>query len=103
MCIRDSVRTVGEHLASGLAELKQRFTFVSDVRGRGLLAAMEFKSDIAAAVVAACLDGGLLVNKLKANALRFMPPLIISSSQVDEALDILGKALSSVSSQVEDE
>jgi len=97
------VRTVGEHLASGLAELKQRFTFVSDVRGRGLLAAMEFKSDIAAAVVAACLDGGLLVNKLKANALRFMPPLIISSSQVDEALDILGKALSSVSSQVEDE
>lgn len=97
------VRTVGEHLASGLAELKQRFTFVSDVRGRGLLAAMEFKSDIAAAVVAACLDGGLLVNKLKANALRFMPPLIISSSQVDEALGILGKALSSVSSQVEDE
>ena len=97
------VRTVGEHLASGLAELKQRFTFVSDVRGRGLLAAMEFKSDIAAAVVAACLDGGLLVNKLKANALRFMPPLIISSSQVDEALGILGKALSSVSSHVEAE
>jgi acetylornithine/N-succinyldiaminopimelate aminotransferase len=97
------VRTVGEHLAHGLAELKQRFTFVSDVRGRGLLAAMEFKGDIAAAVVAACLDGGLLVNKLKANALRFMPPLIISTSDVDEALDILGKALSSVSGQVEDE
>jgi acetylornithine/N-succinyldiaminopimelate aminotransferase len=97
------VRTVGEHLARGLAELKQRFTFISDVRGKGLLAAMEFSSDIAAAVVAACLDGGLLVNKLKANALRFMPPLIISTSDVDEALGILGKALSGVSRQVEDE
>jgi acetylornithine/N-succinyldiaminopimelate aminotransferase len=97
------VRTVGEHLARGLAELKQRFTFISDVRGRGLLAAMEFSGDIAAAVVAACLDGGLLVNKLKANALRFMPPLIISTSDVDEALGILGKALSGVSRQVEDE
>jgi len=98
--IAGGVRKVGEHLASGLERLKQRFSFVTDVRGRGLLAAMEFSSDIAASVVAACLERGLLVNQLKPNALRFMPPLIIGNEEVDEALGILDKALASVVSQI---
>jgi acetylornithine/N-succinyldiaminopimelate aminotransferase len=87
---------VGEYLASGLRKLGQRFTFVSDVRGCGLLAAMEFSRDIAESVVSACLERGLLVNKLKPNALRFMPPLIIGNSEVDEALAILETVLTSV-------
>ncbi len=91
--IAGNARRVGEHLASGLENLKQKFQFVTDVRGRGLLMAMEFSRDIASSVVAACLDRGLLVNRLKPNALRFMPPLIISNGEVDEALDILDKAL----------
>ena len=88
-----NVRRVGEYLASGLNKLKQKFPFVTDVRGRGLLLAMEFSDDIAAQVVAACLDKGLLVNRLKPNALRFMPPLIIGNGEVDEAIDILEKVL----------
>ncbi len=91
--IAGNARRVGEHLASGLESLKQKFQFVTDVRGRGLLMAMEFSRDIASSVVAACLDRGLLVNRLKPNALRFMPPLIISNGEVDEALDILDKSL----------
>ncbi len=91
--IAGNAQRVGEHLASGLESLKQKFQFVTDVRGRGLLMAMEFSRDIASSVVAACLDRGLLVNRLKPNALRFMPPLIISNGEVDEALDILDKSL----------
>ena len=87
---------VGRQLASGLEKLRQEFTLVADVRGRGLLAAMEFRRDIAASVATACLERGLLVNQLKSNALRFMPPLIVSGEEVSEALDILGKALLSV-------
>jgi acetylornithine/N-succinyldiaminopimelate aminotransferase len=94
--VSGNVSRVGKHLASGLKKLGQRFTFVSDVRGRGLLAAMEFSRDIAQSVVNACLERGLLVNKLKPNALRFMPPLIISNSEVDEALGILETALASI-------
>jgi len=86
---------VGEYLTSELRELGRRFTFVSDVRGRGLLVAMEFSRDIAESVVSACLERGLLVNKLKPNALRFMPPLIISDREVDEALAILKAVLAS--------
>jgi acetylornithine/N-succinyldiaminopimelate aminotransferase len=94
--VAGNVIRVGDYLASGLKKLGQRFTFVSDVRGRGLLAALEFSRDIAQSVVNACLERGLLVNKLKPNALRFMPPLIISNSEVDEALGILETVLASI-------
>ncbi len=94
--IAGNAKKVGRYLVSGLENLKRKFQFITDVRGRGLLLAMEFSSDIAPSVVMACLDRGLLVNKLKPNALRFMPPLIIGNEEVDEALGILDEALSSV-------
>jgi len=91
-----NVRKVGQYLIDSLEGLKQKFQFITDVRGRGLLVAIEFSSDIAASALTACLDRGLLVNRVKPNALRFMPPLIIGNEEVDEALGILDKALSSV-------
>jgi len=91
-----NVKRVSNYLLSGLEDLKKKFNFITDVRGCGLLIAVEFSSDIAQSVLTACLDGGLLVNRLKPNTLRFMPPLIIGNEEVDEALGILDKALSSV-------
>jgi acetylornithine/N-succinyldiaminopimelate aminotransferase len=57
---------------------------------------MYFDRDIAPALLTACLERGLLVNKLKPNALRFIPPLIIGNKEVDEAIGILDKALASI-------
>jgi 4-aminobutyrate aminotransferase-like enzyme len=57
---------------------------------------VEFSQDIAQSVLMACLARGLLVNRLKPNALRFMPPLIIGEGEVDEALAILDKTLSNI-------
>ncbi len=94
--IPGKVKAVGQYLMEGLEGLKQKFPFITDVRGRGLLLAMEFKSEIAQELVMACLERGLLVNKLKSNALRFVPPLIIGQKEVDEALGILDKALGGV-------
>lgn len=94
--IAGNARRVGQYLIDSLEGLRQKFQFITDVRGRGLLVALEFSSDIAQSVVMACLDRGLLVNRLKPNALRFMPPLIIGNEEVDEALDILNAALSSI-------
>ncbi len=94
--VAGKVKRVGQYLASGLEKLKQKFQFITDVRGRGLLLATEFNSDIAQSVVMACLDRGLLVNQLKPNALRFMPPLIIGNQEVDEALGVLDKTLSTI-------
>jgi len=94
--IAGNAKRVGQHLTTGLKGLGQKFQFITDIRGCGLLLAMEFSSDIAQSVMMACLDGGLLVNRLKPNALRFMPPLIIGNQEVDEALGILDRALSSI-------
>ncbi len=88
------VKTVGSYLVQGLAKLKEKFPFITEVRGRGLLVAVEFKDDIAPSLVMDCLKKGLLVNQLKPNAIRFMPPLIIGNGEVDEALGILDGVLS---------
>ena len=92
--IAGNASRIGRYLIDGLKGFKQKFQFITDVRGRGLLVALEFSSDISQSLVMACLDRGLLVNQLKPNALRFMPPLIIGNEEVDEALSILDKALS---------
>jgi len=94
--IAGNAQRVGQYFIAGLERLKQKFQFITEVRGRGLLIAMEFSSDMANSVVKACLNRGLLVNRVKPNALRFMPPLIIGNSEVDEALDILHEVLSSI-------
>lgn len=83
------VRQVGQYFVGGLEKLKAKFGFIAEVRGRGLLLALGFTNDIAEQVVLACLKKSLLVNQVKPNALRFMPPLIITETDVDEALDIL--------------
>jgi len=93
--IAENAKRVGQYLVDELKKLRDKFQFITDVRGKGLLVALEFSSDIAGSVLMACLDGGLLVNRVKPNALRFMPPLIIGEGEVDEALTILDKALSS--------
>jgi acetylornithine/succinyldiaminopimelate/putrescine aminotransferase len=97
--IAGKAKRVGEYLTMGLESLRQKFQFITDVRGRGLLVALEFSRDIAQSATMACLDRGLLVNRLKPNALRFMPPLIIGNAEVDEALGILDKALSSIAGE----
>ncbi len=94
--IAGQVKKTGSYFIDKLAGLKQRHDLITDVRGRGLLIAVEFSSDIAQSVLMACLGEGLLVNRLKPNTLRFMPPLILSNEEVDQAVAILDKVLGSV-------
>ena len=94
--IAENARKVGHYFTEKLTGLRQKYPIITDVRGRGLLIAIEFSGDIAATLLTACLERGLLVNLLKPNALRFMPPLNISNAEVDEALGILDEALSEI-------
>lgn len=84
---------VGNYFMTRLEELKQHSDVVTEVRGRGLLIALEFSQEIADQLVLACVDRGLLVNKVRPNALRFMPPLIITEKEVDKAIGILADVL----------
>jgi acetylornithine/N-succinyldiaminopimelate aminotransferase len=94
--IPGKVKRVGKYFMTKLESLKQEFDFITQVRGRGLLIALEFNSEMADELVMACLKKGLLVNKVKPNALRFMPPLIISEKEVDEAVSILEDVLEEI-------
>ncbi len=87
---------MGRYLLERLEALKRDFSFVTEVRGRGLLTAMFFKEDISGKLTDICLGKGLLVNAVKPNALRFMPPLIISEKDIDEAVGILRDALTNL-------
>jgi len=91
-----NVKGVGQYLIDGLEGLRRKFRFITDVRGRGLLVAVEFDSEMAQSVLTACLERGLLVNCVKPDAIRLMPPLIIGRPEVDEAIGILDKALSGI-------
>lgn len=95
--ISGNARKVGQYLKQGLQNLKDKYGFVTEVRGEGLLLAMEFDKDISADVVDNCIENGMLINKLKTNAIRFIPPLVMTTEEADEALGILGKVLAEMS------
>jgi acetylornithine/succinyldiaminopimelate/putrescine aminotransferase len=89
--VPEKAARAGARLTSGL----QATPGVSDVRGLGLLLAAELVQGLDSKVVAAaCLERGLVVNAVTPTALRFEPSLLVSDDEIDEALTIVGKALS---------
>jgi acetylornithine/N-succinyldiaminopimelate aminotransferase len=91
-----NAKQLGQYFMDGLKKLQKKYPFIKEVRGRGLLIAIEFDGEYGKQVLNGCLEMGLLVNKVKPNAIRFMPPLIIGKQEIDEALSILDKALETV-------
>ncbi|MBW3574263.1 MAG: acetylornithine/succinylornithine family transaminase [Actinobacteria bacterium] len=79
----------GRRLGAGLAALPG----VASVRGLGLLLAAELTDARARHVTAEALARGLVVNAVTATAVRLAPPLLVSDSEIDEALAILGEVL----------
>lgn len=84
---------MGEYLGEGLKRLKDNFEFITEVRGMGMLWAVEFESEITPAVISACNDAGLLMNPMRPNAIRLMPVLTITEDEIDEALVRLSTGL----------
>lgn len=83
----------GVYFINKLEGLRSQFNFITDVRGRGFLIALQFKDDIAEEVVASCVEKGLLLNRVKPNTIRFMPPLTITEKDIDTAVDVLTTVL----------
>ena len=88
-----SVRQVSAHLANRLRELALRHRDrVREIRGAGLIAAVDLTDD-AAPVVNAALERGLIVNRTDTTVIRLLPPFIVTDADVDEAVTILDAAL----------
>jgi acetylornithine/N-succinyldiaminopimelate aminotransferase len=93
--VSEQVAELGDYFIDRLTILKSKFKNISGIRGRGLLLALVFTNDIAQDIVKASLEKGLLINQVKPNAIRFMPPLIITKKDIDRAINILEEVLGS--------
>ena len=94
--ISGNARVMGAHLTARLEDLKSRFDSISEVRGRGLLIALEFHDDVAASVLSNANASGVLLNMVKPNTLRFMPPLNITADEIDQGVARLEQAISGI-------
>src|ERR687890_2150166 len=103
--LQTNAHEVGTHLKDRLKKMAEEHEVVAEVRGRGLMLALELvgdglRPDPTAAVrfLEACRARGLLVGKggLKANTIRISPPLVITREAADEAADIMEEALAVV-------
>ena len=88
----------GEHLERRLHSLADRHPMVKEVRGKGLLWAIELDRAAAEEAVRLCLDEGLLANNVKPTALRLMPPLTITEEELDRAVEIVDRVLGRIES-----
>ncbi|MHB9022879.1 MAG: acetylornithine transaminase [Armatimonadota bacterium] len=84
------VREMGDYLTGKLHELAAEFG-LGEVRGRGLLQAIDLPHPTAKAVAAQALDAGLLINAPRPATLRFIPSLLISREEIDQAVEMLRK------------
>jgi predicted acetylornithine/succinylornithine family transaminase len=93
---RENIPQRAEHAGATLRKLLASLDGVVEVRGLGLLLAAELAPGLDARAVAAdALVAGLIVNAVSATSLRFAPPLIVSDTELAEAVDILSAVLRS--------
>ena len=87
-----TVEARGAYVTKGLASLSARHG-LGEVRGRGLLIALDLNKEIAPRVVELARDAGLLLNAPRPNMLRFMPALNLSQDEADTMLKLLDGVL----------
>jgi len=89
------VRALGEYFHAALNALDKKHKSILDVRGVGLMQALDLdSSDLAKAVAKQLLQEGIIINRTHDTVLRFLPPYIIQKKHVDELVKALDAALS---------
>jgi len=90
--IFESCVRMGADIQDRLRRIASKYTFVKEVRGKGLLIGMELLTE-GRPVVLKCLEKGLLINCTSEKTLRFAPPLNITTNEIREFIQILDWAL----------
>jgi acetylornithine/N-succinyldiaminopimelate aminotransferase len=96
----ENATRTGAYLRAGLTALGQATGHVSEVRGVGLMNAVELTAPVAAEVAAALLGRGLVVNSIGTNAIRMLPPLVCTTAEIDTLIASLYEVLDEVTKEV---
>jgi acetylornithine/succinyldiaminopimelate/putrescine aminotransferase len=84
----ENCQKIGNYFLNKLEELQRNFSFIQEVRGKGLILGMELKRE-GATIVKEMMDKGFLINCTMGNVLRFLPPLIVTKEEVDQLIGAL--------------
>lgn len=92
MGILENVKQQGAYLTEKLLELQcQHSDIIKDVRGFGLIQGIEIENKSIPELISACIEEGLLLVGAGKNVVRFVPPLVVTKKDIDQAIDILAK------------
>ena len=93
------IHNMGDYFRGELEGLARNYASVAQVRGLGLMLALELRSaDLAKAVARQLLDSGIIINRTHETVLRFLPPYIVEKKHIDEVIHALDAALNGSSS-----
>lgn len=88
--VLDNVGKIGAHIKERLEIWLHQYSFVNDIRGRGLMLGIELDKSVPVSdVVGKALQKGLLLLSAGHNVIRLVPPLTITADEADAALDII--------------
>jgi len=102
-------RRLGERIMARLRDMRSRHRLIGDVRGRGMMTAVELVADrgtkepidgpTGGRIVQHCLENGVVILKAGTydNVIRLLPPLTIDEGLLDEGLDVLDEAIGAAS------
>ncbi len=85
----------GDYFVKQLNYLKENFSIIREVRGAGLMLAIELNQP-GAKIVTDCMKEGLLINCIQQNTIRFLPPLIITRKEIDLLIKTLSKIFTKI-------
>lgn len=93
--IIENVNEVAPYLEKRLDELKDKYDFITERRGAGLMQGLVFDRPVGD-IISAALEKGLILINAGAQIIRFVPPLVITKENVDDMIAILDSCLESV-------
>jgi len=91
----ENCQKMGDYFLSQLEEIKGKFPFVKEVRGKGLILGMELKID-GSSIVNEMLKKKILINCTMGNVLRFLPPLIVTKEEIDRVIKTLEEVFNTI-------
>jgi acetylornithine/N-succinyldiaminopimelate aminotransferase len=94
-----NVQARGEQLRAGLQQLAAKYPDILEVRGWGLITGLELQAESkinAIDIVKSAMDAGLLLVSAGVKVVRFVPPLIVSAAEIDQAVNIVDRVLATI-------
>jgi len=89
----ENSKNMGDYFIEKLSQLAQKYPFISEIRGKGLMLGVQLSIDKAKEIKDECFYKGYLIGNVGSNILRILPPLIVSKEDIDGMVETLDSVL----------